>query len=71
MNYKPKIIGVLAGAIIVTLVTVVLKSLVNDLYVLPATKVDKEKMRRQTAKGWATVQAAEIVPSATVIKKTI
>lgn len=68
MISKAKIIGVVVATIIATLATVYVKSYINNLYVLPPTKVDKEKMKRQTAKGFATVQTAAIVPSATIIK---
>jgi hypothetical protein len=68
MISKAKIIGVVVATIIATLATVCVKSYINSLYVLPPAKVDKDKMKRQTAKGFATVQTAAIVPSATIIK---
>jgi len=68
MITKSRITGILAGTIIITLATVFVKSYINKLYVLPSAKVDNNKMKRQTAKGFATVQTAVIVPSATIIK---
>lgn len=68
MITKSKAIGIVAVAIIVSIATGYVRNYFNELYVLPPTKVDKDKMKRQTAKGFATVQTAAIVPSATIIK---